>query len=424
MERESSIKKGKIKFDLASNFDNRLIEEVGKIGTVSWVYGKMNTDLIGGGRPAIVLPKFSWEHLKEHINTCHKNNIKFNYLINALCIGNKEFQKDFNIKLVKSLEMISESGADGVTVASPYLCRLIKKQFPNLFVSVSIYTTVNSLEQVKYWEEMGADEVTLSLSVNRDFKKLKDLLLFTRGRKIILRLLANNICLHNCPYVTNHACAHSHASRKGDFSSKFHIDYQLLSCYNHKISNPAKLISATWIRPEDVCYYEALCEETGNYNLSLKLMERDRKTDWLLRVINAYSSRSYDGNLLDLTNFSGKNVERKQVHSKRMYLAAITHRYNMKKVSGYRDAVFAPPICIDNKKLDGFIEHFKDNYACNESVCFDANSGIFEKDTDFKSCSYCSNWAKKAVTFDETLRNSYLEKSRGFLDALHRSDFF
>ena len=51
-----------------------------------------------------------------------------------------------------------------------------------------------------------------------------------------------------------------------------------------------------WVRPEDVHHYEELCNKTGK-NLTLKLTDRARTTDWLTEVVKAYAEKSYNGNL-------------------------------------------------------------------------------------------------------------------------------
>lgn len=417
----------RMKFDLATNFDNHLIEQIAPLHSVNWVYGKMRKDLVGGGRPSIVLPKVSWNDVQSHIDTCHENNLKFNYLLNALCMGNQEFQKRFHSNLLQLLDRLTSMKVDGVTVASPYLCRLIKERYPHFYISVSIYNGVRTLSQINYWEQMGADEITLDLCVNRDFDKLRTFLKGTTGSNMILRLLGNNICLHGCPFVNNHAVAHAHASRQSEFSSSFHIDYQVLSCYNFKIKNPTKLISAKWIRPEDIHLYEDLMQETGNDRLTIKLMERDRSTEWLVRAITAYTNRSYDGNLLDLVNYAGNDVGRKQVHTRSMAIKTITKGYNLRQIRKYKDVVFAPQIDIDNKSLDGFIDGFANgSTACESRLCDDMGwkeTREAPRGTE-SACSYCRRWAERTITLDEPTWTEYVRKSDSFIDDLSQSKIF
>lgn len=412
-----------MKYDIATNFDPELIEGLGALGTFNWVYGKLNNDVVGGGRPSMMLPKISRGVLRNHVDLCHRNGLKFNYLINALCLSNKEFQKPQHRRILALLDMVSDLGMDGVTVASPYLCALVKKQYPHLFVSVSIYVKARTLNEVKYWHNLGADEVTLYHSVNRDFSALEGLLSFAKDNGPMLRLIGNNSCLHDCPFHSNHAVAHSHASRKGDSSKSFHIDYQILQCSRLKVRYPAKIISSEWIRPEDVHYYDELCAKVGTDKLSLKLTERGRTTKWLLRVANAYADRSYDGNLLDILNFVN-NQENKQLHVGVGIARAIAGGYNVKKMASMRSAIFSPlSLYVDNKQLNGFMDKFTKGYACSTMVCDD---GDVERSSGDAAtyCSYCRHWAERAIRIDDGLRGEQLANLDAAIDDLDSSAMF
>lgn len=412
-----------IKYDIATNFDAELIEGISRLNMFDWVYGKMNNDMIGGGRPSILLPKISWNMLQEHINLCHRHKIKFNYLMNALCLGNQEFQKTKHKSIVRLLDKLSNMGVDGITVASPYLCTLIKKQFPHLFVSISIYAKIRTLTEIKYWTNLGADEITLYHNVNRNFQALRQYLSYVKTAGPRLRLIANNSCLHDCPFHANHAVAHSHASRKGDNSSKFHIDYQILQCNRLKVEFPTKLISSEWIRPEDVHYYDALCQEAGTDKLVLKLTERGRTTKWLLRVADAYASQSYEGNLLDILNYTN-NRENKQIHTGLFYINALMHLYNFKGLFNLRNAIFSDSsLYIDNKKLDGFIDRFVSNFDCENRICVDGD-GVVNEQAKELYCKYCGHWAEKAITIDETKRKQQLVNYYTAIDDLNSSKMF
>ena len=152
---------------------------------------------------------------------------------------------------MKLLSKLDEIKIDGVTVASPYLCQIIRKQFPHLFISISVYSKVQTLPQLKYWKEIGADEVTVFHTVNRDFKKLRLLLKYGQQNNMRVRLIANNSCLHECPFHTNHAVTHCHGSKSDEKSRIFHFDYNILNCNLLKLKNPARILSSEWIRPED-----------------------------------------------------------------------------------------------------------------------------------------------------------------------------
>lgn len=412
----------KVKFDIATNFDKEIVDEAAKHECVEWIYGKMNNDVVGGGRPSITLPKLSWDELKEYVDYCHKNNKKFNYLLNSICLGNKEVHKPFHKDLLKLLYKLEEVGVDGVTIGSPFLCQLIKKQFPNWFVSNSVYNKITSLMQIKYWVSIGVNEVTLFHTMNRDFKGLKTILKYLKDKNVRVRLVANNSCIHECPFSINHGAAHAHNSKSYEESHLFGIDYCSLNCNTYKIENPTKIVASEWIRPEDIKYYEEICEEVGNYNLVLKLTERGKTTKWLKNTLNAYMNRSYEGNLLDILNYPS-NKENQQMYSDPVVNMAMKWEYNIEKLSKFKDSVFYKYPYVENKKLDGFLDKFKNEFKCIDNICDDEGWGEDNKKEKL-ACSYCKKWAEKAINVDEESRTKIVKNAKETLDDFHSSKMF
>jgi collagenase-like PrtC family protease len=416
----------KITFSVATNFDPEIIYHVSKYNKdniFSSVFGKLQTDILGGGRASMILPQVSTGALQEYIDLCHKYKLKFNYLINPMCLGGREFSSPgFHKKILKFLERLKTIGVDNLTINSPYLCELIKKQFPAFKVTIGLYAGVVNLQHIKYWKELGADEITLSHIVNRDFELLEQMLQYTRNSNLCLKLIANNICLHSCPYQINHGTGIAHHSRKDDHSNKLYIDYNLLSCNIAKIENPTKLIASEWIRPEDVVYYENICNKVGNYNLSIKLLERTKTTEFINRVIKAYATRNYTGNLLDIVAW-GASKDTIQLNP--LYFRRLLHNFNYKEVIKFIQTFHLPDINIDNKKLNGFIQQFINGNKCSTKICDDkgfANDNY--KNSNNQSCSYCKKWALRTVYFDEKKRCIWINKAKRALNILSASKIF
>jgi collagenase-like PrtC family protease len=193
----------KMKYTVATNFDPEVVEEItrfNKDNVFYSVFGKLKKDIIGGGRSSINLPHVSIQELKDYIKLCHSRGLKFNYLLNPICLGNREFVKKEHYKILKFFDCLLNVGVDNVTINSPYLCELVKKQFPNLKITIGHFAYVSTIRQISYWEELGADEITLQHYINRNFKLLEEMLLYTKKSGIGLRIIANNFCLHDCPY--------------------------------------------------------------------------------------------------------------------------------------------------------------------------------------------------------------------------------
>lgn len=346
-------------FDVGTNFDKNLINviaENNKNNQFSSVFGKLKTDFLGGGRSSAFLPDITMEELRDYIELCHKNKLEFNYLINAMCMENKELEADSHFKIIELLKELDKIGVDAITITSPYLCELIKTQFPRFKVTVGLYAYAFDLNHIKRWIELGADEITLAHHVNRDFKLLKKMLLYTKGKNVTLRLIANNLCLHMCPYSIMHGTVQGHFSCS-DSCSRGDIDYCLMKCLSTKIEDMSNLISSDWIRPEDLCYYEKLCEETDNFNLSIKLVERTKSTKFLTRVVEAYARRQYKGNLLDILLWPKSDDMVVKTEPTAEEMKTMAELYNISQMFNYSKIFDLPNIYIDNTKLDGFLKN-------------------------------------------------------------------
>lgn len=256
--------------------------------------------------------------------------------------------------------------------------------------------------------------------VNRDFKLLKKMLLYTKGKNVTLRLIANNLCLHMCPYSIMHGTVQGHFSCS-DSCSRGDIDYCLMKCLSTKIEDMSNLISSDWIRPEDLCYYEKLCEETDNFNLSIKLVERTKSTKFLTRVVEAYARRQYKGNLLDILLWpkSDDMVVKTEPTAEKMKTMA--ELYNISQMFNYSKIFDLPNIYIDNTKLDGFLKKFVDDYACNHKICV-SKQNIDVTDSNY--CSYCSSWVQRAIIYNGEQVEKWIDNCREFEKALDRSEVF
>ena len=420
-----TARKFQMKYSVATNFDSEVINEITKFNqdkTFFSVFGKLKKDIIGGGRSSINLPKISMNGLKEYIKLCHNYQLKFNYLLNPICLANREFIRTEHRKIIKFLDSLSNVDVDNVTINSPYLCELLKKQFPNLKITIGHFAYVSTIQQINYWEELGADEITLQHHTNRNFKLLEEMLLHTKKSGIGLRIIGNNFCLHDCPFSIYHATGLAHSSDQKQKHSHLYIDYNVIRCNTAKIKDPVKLISSNWVRPEDVRYYEELCEKTGNYNFSIKLVERTKNTEFLKKVIQAYALHSYTGNLIDILNL-GTTSNIYKYDKIALIIAVITGSYNLKVIRKYADIFNLPSFCIDNQRLDGFIEKFIDNYDCNLKVCDDYYA-ILPDDGNAQSCNYCRKWAENSITFTKTETEKWIDKSESFLNDLSESKLF
>src|SRR5512134_483369 len=181
-----------MKLSVATNFDPRLVDSLKGFPVVE-LFGKLREDAVGGGRAPYQLAPVTRRRLAEHVRQAHGAGIEFNYLLNASCLGNREITRAGRLEIEELVGWICEIGVASVTVAAPYLLKLIKTRFPRLKVRVSVFGGVDRVRKAQMWEELGADSIVLdSLLINRELSTLQAI---RRTVKCDLELLANNNCI-------------------------------------------------------------------------------------------------------------------------------------------------------------------------------------------------------------------------------------
>ncbi|MHA1301327.1 MAG: U32 family peptidase, partial [Candidatus Helarchaeota archaeon] len=345
-----------------TNWDPDLIEEFNKY-PIRDVYGAIEHTIVGGGRPTVILPAISEEEVAEHIKLIHDKKLEFSYVLNAPCLNNMEYDPKYHEELLKYLQWISDIGTDNIIVTIPFLIQLIKEQFPKLKIRISTIAHVNSVNRAKFYEKLGADEITPDVMINRDFKTLEQM---QKATKSDLVLLLTDGCLYQCPFRYYHYNMMGHASQTYNQFNRYHIDTCILNCTIIKFSDPTEAIKSRWVRPEDLGHYEAIGIKR------FKIGGRRLPTPRILRSIKAYSEQKYEGNLTDIIQgftWSYGGIQKKDPN---------------KRFGDSLDNEKKANFIIDNRKLDGFIEFFKKQNCI--AMC--------------DECNYCEKWAKKAIFLD------------------------
>ncbi len=383
----------KFSLSVATNFDNGLLDDIAAY-PVTEVFGKLSADPVGGGRASFTLPPLSRSWFERHVQAARSKGMGFNYLLNAACMDNREYAKQGQREIEALLEYIESAGVSAVTISLPFLLPIIKRRHPGLKVRVGVYARVDGIAKARFWEDGGADCITLEpLSVNRDFGLLTAL---RKALKIELQLIVNANCQLFCPLSGQHMVNLSHASQKGHPTRGFMIDWCVMRCSYDKLKDPVHYLRSDFIRPEDLGLYLDM-----GYD-SFKVLERGAPTPVLTRRVKAYSEGRYDGNLLDLIQPFGykeksdaslsEGLFNKWKYLFRPRMVRLSKFMKLKKLATRR-GMLAPlegePVYIDNSKLTGFIPGFKDRDC---------------RSTDCGTCGWCASYAKKAVKIDEGYR--------------------
>lgn len=385
-------------FSVATNFDDGFLDAIAPY-PVTEVFGKLPSDRIGGGRASFMLAPLSRDRFIRHIKKARSKGIAFNYLLNPACMDNREFTRQGQKELESLLAFIEGAGVSAVTISLPFLLPVIKKRHPRLSVRVGVYARVDSVTKAKFWENEGADAITLeSLSVNRDFELLAAL---RKAITIDLQLIVNANCGIFCPFAGQHMVNLSHASQKGHASRGFMVDWCVLKCSYDKLKDPVQYLRSEFIRPEDLGLYRDMGFD------SFKILERGAPTSVLVTRVKAYAEERYEGNLLYLIQpygYKSSNVRSFIANfvSKWLYLyrpdkIKISKLMKLNKLANKRGMLASlkgDPIYIDNSELKDFIPGFRVR-DCRK--------------TDCSVCGWCSSYAKQAIRLDEEYRSELLK---------------
>lgn len=382
-----------LKISLAANYDPELIPEIAKY-PVDEVYGKFPADGISGGRPRYMATPVSQSALRDYVQLLDRHGIAFNYLINGSCMGNREWTGSWQRKIMSLLGKIQDMGVRRLTVSTPYLLELVKKRFPEFRVRIGIYAQVDTPSRAKFWEDLGADSITLeSFSINRDFRRLESI---RKSVKCDLQLIANHACLPNCPMQSYHQNGFAHAS---DNSGGLFIDYCFLRCSRKRLEDTSLYIKAGWIRPEDLHAYEELGYTT------FKLLERGIPSAELLKRVKAYSEGQSPENLAELILSCGFSEPQKKESCwalRNFFRPWQANPLKLKKLldlARHQGMSFPKPasdIKIDSRRIPA---DFIDGFRKRDCMMLDC-----------KECGYCEKIARDAVAVSSSFREESLKR--------------
>ncbi len=286
-------------------------------------------------RPAPEFTPEVRERMFADLMWCRENGILLDALFNCNCYGDNAISPELANFVEATLRDMNGRGLfpDIVTTTSPFIATVLRQRFPQVKIRWSVNIRVHGTVGFECVDELF-DSFYASRERHRDIAYMKELSEWARSRGKVLGMQANSGCLRQCPFQQFHDNLHGHNRiRQSGVGAKF--DFSVFRCRtNYARRNWEDFIRATWIRPEDVPAFEPYVDV-------VKLATRRHR--FPVKVLNAYASYSYDGNLLDLMD---------PVHSD----------------------LFAPRV-IDNKS-------FPEDFASTVAACANAN--------DCRHCGRCA----------------------------------
>jgi len=209
-------------------------------------------------------------------------------------------------KIIRALDaLLAADALHGITIVDFYLLQALSDISPETCSQLEAVPGVNCMLDsfATLQAFLGAiantgfkppTKLNLDRSLNRNLPALATISRQCRRHYpgVKLTLLANEGCLDRCPFKLAHDAQIAFANT-GLIANETHVTNQELGCIRILSESPAELFKSPCIRPEDLHYYEGMVEV-------IKLCGRTLGPGFLQRVVRAYATRRYEGNLLDL----------------------------------------------------------------------------------------------------------------------------
>lgn len=351
-------------FKIPAKFNLEYLEKIYKLNQKYWpkikiteTYWSLPWSITWNARPWNFLENISISNLKKYIDKSNELWLDFEYTMNSTSHWWKDLIDWWKELFIQEIENLIKAWVKRVTVWTPYLLRLIKKNFPNLHVTASINFCVESLVEIDRFEKMWVSRVVLKRDINRDFNKLKS---FINKSNLELELLLNSLCRLNCNTHQYHNDVNSHSSFIDSKNNKTNL-YPVYECTIEYLEDPKNFICSGWIRPEDLKYYINLWYKYFKFDWRYWVSEEK-----LLKIAEAYMKMDYKWDFFDFFSF------------------------NLSRWKNDKDSF---TYSLNNKKLDGFIKPFTE-WKMNCSICWWENN-------------YCANFMKD-VSYKENIRKEYI----------------
>ncbi len=311
------------------------------------------------GRPPRSIPPMNIERLREYISYCRDRGIDFNYTFNASCLGNSEFTERGLGEINELLGTLWGVGVRHLTISLPQMMTIAQNSGLGFTIKVSTICQINSAYKAEYFKRLGVDRIVIDEDITRDFRRIRQITeAFGEG----VEMIANSMCVRDCPLKMFHYNRESHASSvKEDLPNFFGQ-----RCAMQKSDHWANPLRINWTRPEDLGYYEAC----GVHRFKLQGRQGISWRD-PARTLEAYMTGHFDGDLWQLLSMFDSRTE-----------------------DPYQ------PV-IDNRALDGFLEPF----FYNPNHCT----------SDCERCGHCEAYAEGAIGKEKS--KEMLERVRGYYEA-------
>lgn len=279
--------------DLNSKYKDAKVEEV---------YGSLSQSIYGSGRSSASIYDVDFKVLRKYVEACKKNGIEFNYTFNANTLSNREFNKKSRREILAFIKKLYSLGIRRFTLTMPSLISLIKNNFKDAEIVLSVINGITTPYQLKELSEAGKIiRAYVAEDMNRKPAALKKIV---AKSKVPIATILNTFCLFECAYRSHHYNFMAFRDKTDNIDV---VEYYGARCAEKKVKNADEIIKIPWVRPKDVKNYL----DMGVYWFKIAGREMVKAGADFPRAVEAYMSGKYEGDLIDLfNNFSNKHYNR------------------------------------------------------------------------------------------------------------------
>lgn len=238
-----------------------------------------------------LLPLEAQNLLVEDLKRLTEEKIGLNLLLNGNCYGKESLSRIFFEKIGNSTDWLSKRFLlRSVTTSSPVIAKFLKRNFPDLEIRASVNMEIGTTQAMDYLAEWF-DGYYMNRDFNRCRRRIAELKQWCDANGKKLYLLANSGCLNFCSAHQFHDNLVSHEQEIRAMDNAYNFRGICHDYLTRKEKQIHYLRDTNFIRPEDLPLYEPFFDVA-------KLATRSSRDP--VRILEAYLSGSYHGNLMDL----------------------------------------------------------------------------------------------------------------------------
>ena len=230
----------------------------------------------------------------EDIAWCRDEGMALDAIFNANCYGDVAISRTLAEHVAGVMAEMGDKGLfpEHLTTTSPFIATVVRRQFPEVKIRLSVNMYVESTQSLSYMEELF-DSFYASIDNHRRLEYVRTMAEWSARHGKALCIYANSGCLRDCPFRQFHNNLHGH-NRMGQSAVGEEFSFSTFRCRtNYERGRYADFLRANWLRPEELPEYE-------RYADVVKLATRRHPDPE--GIIRAYATYSYDGDMAKIVD--------------------------------------------------------------------------------------------------------------------------